>query len=270
MAADIFLCFECGQRNRIPAGADCNAAKCGKCGAPLFPSGTPANARKKSTSNRSSPWPSRGNEATSDAKMRAPPPRSPSLTGQGKRSFAPRGLFLIAIILGGLWLLAEANNTASNSVRSQPSPSAAPRTTSPILPENLPPAVPRPRPGLLFNWTGRTPQAPLKIVTPSGSDYYVKLVDANTGADAVAIFVRGGQSIQVDVPLGTYRMRYASGQTWRGTRHLFGPGTLTNYGEAESVFDFHISAGYIKGYTVELVPQVGGNLRTRPIKPGQF
>lgn len=117
----------------------------------------------------------------------------------------------------------------------------------------------------MWNRTNRLPRAPLKIRTPSRANYYVKLVDANTGADAVGIFVRGGQTVEAIVPLGSYRLRYATGQTWRGEAALFGPDTI--YNEALSRLDF---ADQGSGYIVELIRQEGGNLETHRISPSQF
>lgn len=76
--------------------------------------------------------------------------------------------------------------------------------------------------------------------------------------------------MEVPVPLGSYRMRYAAGETWRGETHLFGPGELTSYNASESVFTFEGSGGFVNGYTVELIRQVGGNMDTRRISPSQF
>jgi hypothetical protein len=72
------------------------------------------------------------------------------------------------------------------------------------------------------------------------------------------------------VPLGTYRLRYASGETWRGETHLFGPGDLKSYSASESIFTFEVSGGYVNGYTVELIQQVGGNMDTRNINLSEF
>jgi HPt (histidine-containing phosphotransfer) domain-containing protein len=64
--------------------------------------------------------------------------------------------------------------------------------------------------------------APLGIKTSKGSNYYVKLINM-AGQTVRTMFVVGGNYFETKVPLGIYEMRYASGTTWYGTRHLFGP-----------------------------------------------
>ena len=98
----------------------------------------------------------------------------------------------------------------------------------------------------------------------------MKLVVPASGRDALALYVRGGQVLEVEVPLGSYRMRYASGEIWRGTAHLFGPAALTRYNEANSVLHFHSEGDRVSGYTVELIPQAHGNLRVRSLTPSEF
>ena len=111
--------------------------------------------------------------------------------------------------------------------------------------------------------------APFRIVTPSGAEsYYVKLVDAFSGALVMTFFVYGGQSFETEVPLGTYRVKYATGSTWYGEDHLFGPDT--RYSEADKTFEFSVQGNQISGYTVELIRQRGGNLHTKSISANQF
>jgi hypothetical protein len=161
---------------------------------------------------------------------------------------------LLAVVVGGVYLFGDGWRGS----------------THPAITAPLPPTVARPAPGVMENRTGRPPEAPFGINTSPGADYYLKLVDATTGQDAVRIYVRGGQQLEVSVPLGSYRLRYASGEAWRGPAHLFGPGDLTSYNASDSVFDFEVSDGYMNGYTVELIRQTGGNMDTRRISPSQF
>jgi hypothetical protein len=121
---------------------------------------------------------------------------------------------------------------------------------------------------VIYNRTGREPVAPLEIVTQPGHDYYVKLVDRATGLDAVDIYVNGGRGMEVLIPLGSYEMRYASGQTWYVFPSLFWPKRAC--AKANSNFEFVIENGVYRGYTVELILQSNGNLRTSPIRPEQF
>lgn len=111
--------------------------------------------------------------------------------------------------------------------------------------------------------------APFKIVTPAGPEsYYVKLIDPFTGAPAMSFFIFGGQSFETEVPLGTYRVKYATGETWYGENYLFG--STTRYSEADKTFEFTVQGSQISGYTVELIRQPGGNLHTKSISANQF
>ncbi|MBI5491877.1 MAG: J domain-containing protein [Deltaproteobacteria bacterium] len=132
------------------------------------------------------------------------------------------------------------------------------------------PIKPLPVNGAIKRYVANEAIAPLKIVTTdSGHHYFVKLVDWYTGNLILTIFIRSGQSIKVYVPLGSYKLKYATGVQWYGTKHLFGPKT-TQYNEADKKFDFEVRGDNISGYTVELVMQPHGNLRTNEISAEQF
>lgn len=107
---------------------------------------------------------------------------------------------------------------------------------------------------------------PLTIKTRSGSgNYYVKLVEKNTGITRMTIFVQeGATTSKISVPSGTYEMRYATGRTWYGEEALFGDDTT--YNKADS--DFTFSNGL--GYSVELYLQQFGNLETRRLNKNNF
>lgn len=120
----------------------------------------------------------------------------------------------------------------------------------------------------MFNYTGRKGLAPLVLITGGGSDYFVKLVDPASGRDLFGLYVRGGQRIEVPVPLGSYEMRYASGDVWYGRGDLFGPDTVT--ARATTLFHFQDQGMQYMGYTVELIRQTGGNLPTRSIPTSEF
>jgi len=110
--------------------------------------------------------------------------------------------------------------------------------------------------------------APLEIVTRVGSNYFIKLVNANTGVAEEFLFIRGGDRLEVQMPLGTYEMRYASGDVWYGEVLLFGP--TTSYSRVDAPFEFRESAYQYEGYTIELYVQANGNLDMDPIPASQF
>jgi len=122
------------------------------------------------------------------------------------------------------------------------------------------PATPRP-----IRWyTAEDDVAPFTIKTASGSDYFVKLEDASTGAPIRAFYVRGGSTVTNQVPLGTFNLKYATGNLWCDEAQLFGPGTTTK--EADHTYAFN----ELSHWTVELILQPGGNLRTHSIPRSKF
>lgn len=123
--------------------------------------------------------------------------------------------------------------------------------------------------GVMFRIAGRELVAPFRVVTPGGiENYYLKLVDAGTGATAMAAFIHSGETFETNVPLGAFRVRYAIGTVWYGTDHLFGAGT--RYREADKTFEFAVIGSQVNGYTVELIRQPKGNLHTRDIAGTDF
>jgi len=110
--------------------------------------------------------------------------------------------------------------------------------------------------------------APFGINTEPDINYFVKLVDETTNKTVMTIFVRGGQSVETKVPLGTYEFRYASGKHWYGEEELFGPWTV--YMKADNKLDFYNDGLRIMGHKVELIKQIDGNLHTREINKNRF
>jgi hypothetical protein len=152
-------------------------------------------------------------------------------------------------------------------------------TVQPVTPSR-PAYVPPPRPtfaepeltipssGEVRSYTTQSGVAPLQIRSSSGSNYLVKLDDATTGKPVLSVFVRGGQTEEIDVPLGTYVVKYASGDRWYGYTHLFGPDT--QYSKADRNFTFSFDGSQYSGYTVTLYKVRDGNLSTSSIAADDF
>lgn len=129
------------------------------------------------------------------------------------------------------------------------------------------PAQPLPSTGLMDFHSGGI--APLQIKTrDDGYHYLVKVVYPGTTESVGQMFIRSGESVEIQLPLGTYELRYASGKTWYGLDHRFGP--ETRYSKADKQFDFVDNGYQVSGYTVELYTQVNGNLHTSGIPANQF
>ncbi len=122
--------------------------------------------------------------------------------------------------------------------------------------------------GILRSRFDRKAIAKFQIKTTAGSDYFIKIVNQSTDEEELVVYINGGKSFLTEIPLGNYSMRYATGTTWYGENLLFGP--QTTFAKANKNFIFKREGNQILGYTIELIPQVGGNLRTSKITRSQF
>lgn len=171
---------------------------------------------------------------------------------------------VLVVIVGGSVILDQ----LKSSPRSVAASGAMTGYTPPVSQVPAYPTVPVNQ-GVYQKFTTAESIAPFRIVTPSGPEnYYVKLVDAFTGAPTMSFFIFGGQRFEIEVPLGTYRVKYATGSTWYGDIHLFGQST--HYSAADKVFEFTAQGNQLSGYTVELIRQRSGNLHTKSISASQF
>ncbi len=112
-------------------------------------------------------------------------------------------------------------------------------------------------------------KAPFKITTsPSDGNYLMKITDASTDELVAIYFIYRGTIIETEVPLGTYKIKFASGDKWYGHTHLFGPSTIYSY--IQDKLAFSISGDYTRGHTIELIPRVGGNLKTPTMNASEW
>lgn len=196
-------------------------------------------------------------------------------TGSGSGT----GCLVALLIIGGIITISMIADQDGKDSSGSPNSGASPRAAStssagtmapyrsapPVFSE---PQQPRPAHGWTQNFSYRRPEAPLTVNTAAGSDYFLKLEDASSGAAVMTVFVHGGLSAQVEVPLGTYRIKYASGETWYGPEHLFGPDTGCSM--ADRNFAFAATVTGVSGYTITLYKVRGGNLGTTKIAKDRF
>ena len=111
--------------------------------------------------------------------------------------------------------------------------------------------------------------APLTVKTKyKDQHHFIKLVRQADENEILSCFIRGGTSLSLEVPVGSYKLKSAVGSTWYGIRYLFGPNTV--YSEADKIFNFNFVGDQVSGYTVELFLQPQGNMRTDTISLFQF
>ena len=128
-----------------------------------------------------------------------------------------------------------------------------------------------PRSGIIKNYTRREAIAPFKIITDKYSDaenYYIKLIDSRTDKVAETIFVRSGDTVEVKVPVGSYKIRYATGHKWYGEDDLFGHGT--SYAKSDKLLVFSYNGYYVNGMSLTLYKTRNGNFATNPIRAEDF
>lgn len=118
-------------------------------------------------------------------------------------------------------------------------------------------------------YTAKNTESPFKITTPVGEDYYyIILTELNKDLKIITFIAHPGKTVTVQVPLGEFRMFYATGTQWFGEDELFGD--KTEYYEADGFMQFYVEGDYIKYQTVELIKQEKGNLETYPIDEFSF
>lgn len=231
--SDTFVtCRGCGTTNRIPRQGGHGRPICGACRLPLL------------------------------TQEYTPPvePFSHRLSRFLRRHYS--WLILLAIIAVGVWQANQPSRTYSSPVRPVTSSPPAYRTTF------TEPQLPLPLNGEIQAFTTRQAIAPFEIKSSYGGHYLVKLVDSYTKNPIMTVFVHGGMTANVDVPLGTYEVRYASGELWYGYEHLFGPDTA--YSKADQSFYFRNDGSQVSGYTITLYKVRNGNLQTSKIRKEQF
>ena len=191
---------------------------------------------------------------------------SSNKSGFGARIVRILKTFSIGAIIWLIFLNISESNKPSSYERdvSRSAPVIKPKP-EPVFNE---PSVPTPRSGIVRRYTSLPGRASLKIQTSAGSNYLVKIASSSDQRKAIMdIFIRGGNLVEVDAPIGKYIIKYAYGPSdgsWYGYQYLFGPDT--EYHEADRVF--HIQKEY--GYEITLYRVQGGNLRTKEISKDKF
>jgi len=166
-----------------------------------------------------------------------------------KRSLAlPIVLFLLISFGLGIFILQNRLSLPKEHIDIAPEEPATPvRTYNPAFdppptdfklvgPSFSEPEVPLPEHGFTRAASGYEMIAPFTIKSSVGTNHLIKLTDSSNNKDAITVFVRGGIPVKVKAPLGRFTVKYASGETWYGNEHLFGPDTVYSKADEEFVF----------------------------------
>lgn len=138
--------------------------------------------------------------------------------------------------------------------------------------------LPQPSTGVMEKGHRKSRVAPLKIETESGADYLLKLVSIADETDTITIYVRGGEPYSTKVPLGSYKIRAATGKTWYDKNVFFGPDTRffrlqSKDGkgpEASLIARFWQERNKIFGMTLTFKSAVDGNMTQETISKSDF
>ncbi len=109
-------------------------------------------------------------------------------------------------------------------------PAPPPLTRAQSLDSN--PVQSEPLPGLQGQANTFGSDAALKLINHLPSPAYVKVVNG-TGATVATVYLRTQESYQLEIPAGSYQVKYASGSAsqWRGPLYYFGSSTSFHKGE---------------------------------------
>ena len=182
------------------------------------------------------------------------------------------GLFrlvaVIAFFAGVIWVLDVSDDVSTSDTKNIPANTKNTPALVPSQPTFNKPAQPLPWNGAIRNQTSASREAPLEIRTSPGNHYLVKLEDVSSKQNVIDVFVHGGNTVKIKVPLGSYLIKYASGEIWYGYQYYFGP--ETSYNKADQIFHFRVEGRQVSGYTITLYRVSDGNLSITQINPAEF
>ena len=130
------------------------------------------------------------------------------------------------------------------------------------------PVVPTPENGTAQFFTSEEKIASFNVENSSVNNFFLKLISVYSQQTIMTVFVRGGYSVSVKVPVGKYYIKYTSGNFWFGDEHLFGVGAV--YQIFDKTFEFQIKGNKISGHTIILNKSFDGNLPSKYIKDSEF
>lgn len=109
-------------------------------------------------------------------------------------------------------------------------PTPPPLTRAQILDSN--PVQSEPLPGLQGQANTLGSDAALNLINHLPSPAYVKVVNGS-GMTVATIYLRTQESYQLEIPAGSYQVKYASGSAsqWRGPLYYFGSSTSFHKGD---------------------------------------
>jgi hypothetical protein len=258
----------------------------------LIPNSATVNPPRASSSVASpgTPQPARRSNTQSNFGVLVPPIPAPlpcAITTKAECSGRPACYWdEICVAVQGGWPKCELGVCRERTQTYRPTdaqPTATPAVSISLPPDAAKaqvsnPGLPSPPTGILHAGRHKRVIAPLTIETESGTNYLLRLVNVSDPSDEILIYLRGGETYSTKAPLGTYRLRGASGQTWYGRNDLFGPYTQffqlrPRDGKAEndaSLIRFTSNGRQIMGAKLSLKRVLDGNIEQQGITRQEF
>jgi hypothetical protein len=188
-------------------------------------------------------------------------PQAVAATNANKKSAYTTGITLLAITTIIMFIAGGTMESCGSTPTSVSKRSAAPtysakkyvQSTAPV-----PTAVSqvdygdpqeRPKTGLLHKYTSASRSAEFRASSEDpGMNYLIKLIDNGNDKLEYVFFVRSGETLDLKVAYGEYKMRYAAGTQWYGEENLFGAESQCR--ESAETLNFYKSGSTIHGVQV--------------------
>ena len=200
-----------------------------------------------------------------------------------KRKKMWKNLFILLISGAIIYWAVKGSSTNNNSTNATNITNSGTKTNTPMAT-----ATPKP----MFVYNGKmfiTPEyecvSPFTVIADSNTDYYIYLkyqwAPTNTTEKRsikskatypyesdIAFYLKAGQTVSIDVPIGVYKLYYATGSTFFDTKLLFG--SSTRCFDSDDLLKFYADSEYYQGHTITLKPVSYGNFDTDPINKSEF
>ncbi len=209
---------------------------------------------------------------------------------------------VVVLCIIGIYLLTRgrasssspSSTLASSTVTPKPTvnPTARPTPVPTAKPTPRPTPVPTPTPTPYPVYNGKiiiNPDykqvCPFSVDVGTGQNYYIRLkyigeptftIEKRTKKEGsgtsynsdIAFYVKSGQTVEIDVPIGEYKLYYACGETFYGPKLLFGDNTAC-YTSSETL-EFYTDSEYYRGVSLTLYSVYNGNYSTQSIDDSSF
>lgn len=190
------------------------------------------------------------------------------------------GIIVGLVIVIGLTIgFSQANGDGKS--KPTPTPTAVVSTPKPTV--RVVPAQVMPANGTMFKNPTYVKLCPFSVSVRGSLGYYVYLEylypsesynsrhlegKPQDPVEDIAFFVRPGCTVEMDVPVGVYKLYYATGEEWFGKNKLFGEDTV--YNTSYELLEFYTDYTSANGVSLELWAQTGGNFDTVEIDEATF